>query len=143
MIRGDGGDGSDGSDGSGLYDPEKEDFIFTDPSEVFDRVEKYFDTTFNTDNKAEEEFLSLLSVTSNVFTIYVTVRTTDKVIGAHLSRRGLGATWGTGDSGDEGAIGESTSGTGCEIVTLVPLELYTHPVPYRPDELEALEDMEY
>ncbi len=121
----------------GLIDEEEdEDFIFTTPAEVFERVEEYFNTTFNLDDDAEETFTSLLATTSNVFTVYISVRTS----GGKLSQNYRAVIWrwsGTASETGEMDEDEEETMTGeSQIITLVPLELYPYPLPLSPDEEE-------
>lgn len=118
-------------------DEEDEDFVFTTPSEVFERVEEYFNTTFNLDPDAEEKFTSLLATTSNVFTVYISVRTSE----GKLSQNYRAVIWrwsGTAsDTGEMEGEEEETSTSGeAQIITLVPLELYPYPLPLSPEEEE-------
>jgi len=117
-------------------DEEDEDFIFTTPTEVFERVEEYFNTTFNLDDDAEETFTSLLATTSNVFTVYISVRTS----GGKLSQNYRAVIWrwsGTASETGEMDEDEEETMTGeSQIITLVPLELYPYPLPLSPDEEE-------
>ncbi len=58
-------------------DEEKEDYLFHTPEEVFDKVETYFNTHFDIDDNARDRFQSSLAVKSNVFTIFLEVRSND------------------------------------------------------------------
>lgn len=129
-------DEDEDDDSDDLDEDEEEDFIFKDPYAVFEQVEEYLDTEFKTEEDAENEFLSLISVNSNVFTIYIILKTTDgrdeTCYRAVVWRRGGG-----GGSTEEGVYTTTSSEEG-QIVTLVPLELYAHPIPYREGEKEEL-----
>lgn len=118
-------------------DEEDEDFIFTTPTEVFERVEEYFNTSFNLDEDAEETFTNLLATTSNVFTVYISVRVSEGKLSQNYRAviwRWSGTASDTGEMEDEG---DATDGTGeARIITLVPLELYPYPLPLSPEEEE-------
>ncbi|MFH2001423.1 MAG: hypothetical protein ABIK28_17200, partial [Planctomycetota bacterium] len=133
--------GEEDEDKSSAFDEdEDEDFIFKDPYNVVTRLEEYFDAEFKLEKDIEAEFCSLIEVKSNVFTIYVTVKTPDgrdsKNYRAVIWRRAgnSGSTSTTGDMGS--AITGSDEG---QIIVLVPLEEYSHPIPYKEGEKEALE----
>jgi len=132
---------------SGLSDyDEDEDFIFDDPAEVIERVEKYFETSFNLDEEAQTEFLSLLAVTSNVFTVYVSVKipegTDCQNFRAVIWRRG-GATGsenlGGGLGGGEGETDPAVSSGGSHAVPLVPLEPWLYPLHLTDEEKEMMQ----
>jgi len=120
---------------------EDEDFIFTDPAEVIERVEDYFETSFNLEKDAEEKFASLLTVTSNVFTIYVSVRKTEANLcqnfRAVIWRRSGGAASTGVETGEETTDSEQTSEP--HFITLVPLEPYPYPLPTSEKEEEEME----
>ncbi len=136
------GEGDEGDDGdtSGFDDEEEEeDFIFKDPGEIFDRMEEYFQTTYDIEEDAKTEFSSLITVTSKVFTIYIMVQdpagTNSRLYRAVVWRRD-----GTGSEGENSGSDSFDSGGGGQIITLVPLEQYRHPMPYRPGEEERLDE---
>jgi type II secretory pathway component PulK len=125
---------------SGFDEDEDEDFIFTDAYAVLDRVEEYFDSTFNIEQDAEDEFCSLLTVTSNVFTVYVTIKAAE----GRGSRNFRAVVWrrtGGGGATDPSGSGEydTTTMEQGEIVILVPLEEYNHPIPITEEELEEMQ----
>jgi len=128
----------DGEFGSILEeDEEDEDFIFTTPTEVFERVEEYFNTTFNLDDDVEETFTNLLATTSNVFTVYISVRTSEGKLSQNYRAviwRWSGTASETGDMEDEEE--EDPMSGEARIITLVPLELYPYPLPLSPEEEE-------
>lgn len=139
----------DDKDFSDLEEDEEEDFIFKSGTEVIERVEDYFETSFNLGNDAEEMFTSLLAVNSNVFTIYISVTQAE----AKQSQNYRAVVWrrsaSTEDTGmgggDEGGVGEdvteedaSTTDGGPEIIVLVPLELYPYPLPISEEDEEKL-----
>lgn len=135
-------EGEEGEDkeGEDVYDEEDEDFIFTDPYAVLERVEDYLEKDFNLEKDVEDEFGSLLTVTSNVFTIYLTVTSGDGL----NTRNYRAVVWRRGGAGsmsgqiDSGAEGDSETG---QIIILVPLELYSHPIPYREGEEEEIDEV--
>lgn len=134
------GEEEDDSGLGGFDEDEDEDFLFTDPYAVLDRVEEYFDSTFNVEQDAEDEFCSMLAITSNVFTIYVTVKAAEgrdsKNYRAVVWRRRSGGT--EGDPTGSGEYETTTMEQG-EIVILIPLEVYSHPIPITDDELEEMQ----
>jgi type II secretory pathway component PulK len=145
-------DGEDKDDASKFSDDdEDEDFIFKDPYEIFERVEEYFDTTFDVSKDAQAEFASLLTVKSNVFTVYIRVKTSEgrdsqtyrAVVWRRGSEGGGSTSMSPGDGGDPSDAGGTYTTSGSEeeaqIITLVPLEPYPHPIPFREGEEEELE----
>jgi hypothetical protein len=135
--EGEEGEGEQGEGNDEYDDEEEEDFIFRDPLEVFDRVEEYNNTDFNLDKDVEAEFTSLLSVTSNVFTIYIKVLLPEsqafKTYRAVVWRR-------SGSTGESETEMTGSSEVGGQIVVLVPLEEYNHPLPYREGEEEEMDE---
>ncbi|MHC4942376.1 MAG: hypothetical protein ACYTG7_05090 [Planctomycetota bacterium] len=136
----------DDSKGFGDED-EDEDFIFKDPYEIFERVEEYFDNTLDVSKDAQTEFSSLITVTSNVFTVYIRVKTSEgrdsKTYRAVVWRRGSAGSGSSsmvpGDQGGQGGTYATGSDEEAQIIILVPLEEYTHPIPFREGEEEELE----
>jgi len=132
----------DGEEGDGLDYEDDEDFIFRDPSEVISRVEKYFETSFNIDNDAEQALTSMLAVTSNVFTIYISVQVPE----SKLVRNYRTVVWrwsGSSSSAMDSTMGgeESENPTdqvsGTQIITLIPLEPWPFPLPLTEREKET------
>jgi len=132
--------GSEGASGEYNYDEDNEDFIFKTSEEVFDRVEKYFETTFSAEIKDKEEFTSLLAVVSNVFTIYIKVKTAEgndsQIYRAVVWRKAAAEPGMTGQEGSDSTSGQAEA----QIIILVPLEEYNHPIPYFEGEEEELEE---
>ncbi len=127
----------DGEFGSILEEEDDEDFIFTDATEVFDRVEEYFDTSFNLDKDVEAEFTSLLETKSNIFTIYISVRKPDSKIQKNFRAvvwRWSGTTSGSEDTEEEGT-GTSDE---AQIIPIVALEDYPYPLPLTGEEEEEI-----
>lgn len=131
----------DEEEGDGLDYEEEEDFIFKDPSEVVSRVEDYFETSFNLDNEAEEAFQSLICVTSNVFTIYVSIQVPNTEIVKNY--RTVVWRWSGSQTASDSGFDESNedpqmdSGSGNQIITLIPLEHWPYPLPLTERERET------
>ena len=145
-------DNEDNEEESSEEDDEEEDFVFTDPDEVLGRVEEFFNTDFQIEDEARAEFGSLLTVTSNIFTIYATVKSMEGKVSqdyrAVVWRRGA-ETGGAGQSqqqqeegGGDYTVNNPSSTEGGEIIIIVPFELYIHPIPYTKEELEELEKLD-
>jgi uncharacterized membrane protein YgcG len=68
-FGGESGGGFGGEEGSG--EKQASDYVFSDPAEVFTKVENEFRVTVNADDMAREEFLRWFWVESQVFTVKI------------------------------------------------------------------------
>ncbi len=104
------GDGGDGGATGGTDDEEDvTDFVFSDPSEVFTKIEREFSVQVNADSLAREAFEKWFWVESQVFTIKVLVR--EPTLGVHRNYRSM--------------VWRMNASDRPRIVILRPLEPYT------------------
>jgi hypothetical protein len=66
--------GRGGENGESAWADEEEDYIFKNPEEVFDRVEKHYGMDFGLSDEIKKSFTDWLSVKSNVFTVILELR---------------------------------------------------------------------
>ena len=120
----DGGDGSEEGDEEDEDDPSK--FVFTDPAQVFQKIENEFRVTINADDLQRDQFLKWFWVESQVFTIKVMVR--DPASGVRRHYRTM--------------VWRMLGSDRPRIVTLLPLELYSDPRRLEdfPGDLEELSE---
>ena len=122
----DGGDDFGGDEGEEEDEDDPSKFVFTDPAEVFQRIENEFRVTVNADDLQRDQFLKWFWVESQVFTVKIMVR--DPASGV---RRHYRTTFWRMLGSDRPRM-----------ITLLPLELYADPRRLEdfPGDLEELSE---
>jgi len=132
-------DGDEAEDNQDAEEEKEEDFVFDNPNGVIERVEDWQNIAMNVGDSEQRDFGDLLTVKSNVFTIFVEIRKQESGVGKSIIG---GESYSPPDRVYRGVVWRRKHSDGkFQCITLVPLHMYAGAVP--PDTESYKEDFPF